>query len=154
MKIKTLMAAILMTLSLGVGISSISTPVSASSWHRGTPKVAHGNWYYYRHGKPRGRTQVTKNLWAFNSVSYSSHFHAYFNRYSLDFLQGLRYRYIGHHKYIISGISEGGQCTPPIGKRRNHVVQVGKSHMKQFGVKLTRHKPAHMVGTLKGSLNP
>lgn len=154
MKIKALVAATIIGGGISVGTISNTQTVSAASWHKGIPQSLKGSWYHYKNKKPTNRIWAAGGTWAYNDVWYSKHYHAYFNHTSFNFLDGVKYRYIGNHKYIINGISEGGEGIPPIGKRRSHVVKVGKRHIVQYGVKWTRHKPAHMISEMKGMLHP
>lgn len=82
------------TLSLGIalltGTVSLSTPVHASTWHRGMPKALRGTWRA-PHDKIFHSTIV-------NGANYS-------RVYSNDpgFLNRTKYRYLGNHYYKVSG---------------------------------------------------
>lgn len=140
-----------------VGVLSLasyvqSNQVAALAWHKGMPRAMKGLWYFYDKGKPNGAVNVSKSVYSFHSIRYSTHYHAYYILdVSLDFVQDTKYRYLGHHKYRVTGTIEGGQNGSNVGKHQTTVFTVTKKHLREGGATWTRNRPNNMISSKKGS---
>jgi hypothetical protein len=91
MKAKIMISAVLLT--TGLEISVVSSPVSAASWHKGTPKAIRGRWIH-KDKVPLGSDIViaTHHTYEWNSSGMPSHL-----------FKHPHWKYLGKHKYEIYG---------------------------------------------------
>lgn len=129
-----------------------SNQVAASAWHKGMPRAMKGLWYSYYKGKPGGALHVVKSAYTFHQIRYSTRFHAYYVfNISFDWVQNTKYRYIGSHKYRVTGIVEGGEAAGNAGKRRTVTFSVTKHHLRTSWATWTKKRPNNMISSKKGS---
>ncbi|WP_054746511.1 hypothetical protein [Lentilactobacillus rapi] len=84
---KTLLA--LATVALALPLFGSTT--KAASWHRGTPTALRGYWKSYNRSLHHTFTyKITKTS-------------AYATGFDPDYIKNTRYKYLGHHYYVING---------------------------------------------------
>lgn len=112
---KTLLA--LATVALALPLFGSTT--KAASWHRGTPTALRGYWKSYNRSLHHTFTyKITKSS-------------AYATGFDPDYIKSTRYKYLGHHYYVINGYE------PLYSKKRTnrYFKWFNSHHMANSGVK-------------------
>lgn len=150
MRNKMIRKVVLIGLVVGMlaGGTVLTESASASSWHRGTPKIMRGTWYI-----PKSEAlKVSKSGYGYYSMLYSRKFHSYFvHEASFNFATNAKYRKVSAHKYQVRALIEGGHADGnDLGKYRTRTFTVTKKHLNNGFSKWTKTRPRHMITTKKG----
>lgn len=124
MKARAMIITALLTAGLGIGAAS--TPVNASSWHKGSPKFLVGSWRTKRYN--------------FQHHKYRDHFFASNRGFAMVFGRGngfgvtksMKYKYLGNRTYkLVNHYSSGGygNTTVKLSKNKKVLHLRGDKHL-------------------------
>jgi len=144
---KIMLVALVISGMLGGG-TSLTESASASSWHKGTPKIMRGTWYVPK----SSALKVSKSGYGYYNMLYTKKFHSCFvHEFSFNFATNAKYRKIGTHKYQVRAKIEGGHVGfNDVGRYRTHTFTVTKKHLNNGAAKWTKTRPRHIISTKKG----
>lgn len=149
MRIKTLFITGVTVFTLGDLLTFRPINVLAAQWHRGTPKIIRGQWYY--HSKIKNQSSyITYGKYSDsnNYLAWSKYYHAFYKLPGHGLIH-YSYQYLGHHNYRLHGAE--GQFPS---QKYTFIIKATKYNLWTDHGKFhfNRHKP-HMISELKAGLH-